>query len=404
MDSAATRAFAVVAGLGGVALLVISYRKQRSTEAEGRRADLAVDRETTRLFVDRLDQASGKLDSEHAVIRLAGVHALAHLADDAPTEELAQTVIDILCGYLRMPYPPKPPRICNASEEVMAANDAAITSFAGMQQVRHTIIRLIKERLTAESRWRGKNFDFTGAVFDGGDFIGCHFTGGIVSFAGALFSPGESFSFERCDFDGANVSFRDCTFAGKSLYFIHTKFRSGIVDFGGASFEGDSVSLSAMYFLGGRVVFSDVLFSSKMAMLNYVVSGGEVEFKNIKLRNTKLLFFECKFDAGRVDFIVEELESSVVAFIRPVFSGSKVSFVAANEFSHQISIQNAEISGGYLDFLKESDSNFRSGVVAGACPKGLLESIRGVSRTFFSLPEKWRRGGHHDDPEESVDR
>jgi hypothetical protein len=32
------------------------------------------------------------------------VHALAGLADDAPTSELRQTCIDVLCAHLRLPY------------------------------------------------------------------------------------------------------------------------------------------------------------------------------------------------------------------------------------------------------------------------------------------------------------
>src|SRR5690625_3073074 len=84
LDAVATRAFAIVAGLAGVALLAISYRRQRATEAEGLRAEHAAERDTTRLFTERFDSASDKLGSEHAAVRLAGVHALAHLADDAP--------------------------------------------------------------------------------------------------------------------------------------------------------------------------------------------------------------------------------------------------------------------------------------------------------------------------------
>src|SRR5699024_10338699 len=103
LDAIATRAFAIVAGLGGVALLVISYRRQRTTE-DGE------EREVTKLFTETFDSAGDKLGSEHAAVRLAGVHALARLADDAPSgrDDLVQMVIDVLCAYLRMPYTPEP--------------------------------------------------------------------------------------------------------------------------------------------------------------------------------------------------------------------------------------------------------------------------------------------------------
>ena len=39
--------------------------------------------------------------------------------------------------------------------------------------------------------WQGLNFDFTGVVFDGGDFTAARFSGGIVLFDAAEFSGGE---------------------------------------------------------------------------------------------------------------------------------------------------------------------------------------------------------------------
>jgi hypothetical protein len=42
--------------------------------------------------------------------------------------------------------------------------------------------------------WRGLNFDFTGAIFDGGKFSGAEFSGGMVDFSGAEFSGARSTS------------------------------------------------------------------------------------------------------------------------------------------------------------------------------------------------------------------
>ncbi|MFG1941341.1 hypothetical protein [Nonomuraea sp. NPDC048826] len=68
---------AVVAGVGGVVALVIAYRKQRLAEA-------GEAREHTKLYAERFDKATDKLGSEAPSVRLAGVHALAALADDWP--------------------------------------------------------------------------------------------------------------------------------------------------------------------------------------------------------------------------------------------------------------------------------------------------------------------------------
>jgi hypothetical protein len=51
-------------------------------------------------------------------------------------------------------------------------------------------------------RRHGHDFDFTGAVFDGGSFAGTRFTGGKVSFASAQFVAGS------VDFDGQPRSSR----------------------------------------------------------------------------------------------------------------------------------------------------------------------------------------------------
>src|SRR6266536_3169282 len=61
------------------------------------------------------------------------------------------------------------------------------------REVRHTIIRLICTHLRpgAVVSWQGRNLDFTGVAFDGGDFFGAVFSGGTVDFIGAQFSGGE---------------------------------------------------------------------------------------------------------------------------------------------------------------------------------------------------------------------
>jgi hypothetical protein len=58
-------------------------------------------------------------------------------------------------------------------------------AFQASREVRHTVIRVIAAHLngTAAVSWRGLNFDFAGAVFDGGDFRGAEFSGGTVDFS-----------------------------------------------------------------------------------------------------------------------------------------------------------------------------------------------------------------------------
>src|SRR5215475_7505150 len=61
----------------------------------------------TRTLNERFATAAGQLGSDKPpAVRLAGVYAMAGLADDWP--ENRQTCVDVLCAYLRLPYDPDP--------------------------------------------------------------------------------------------------------------------------------------------------------------------------------------------------------------------------------------------------------------------------------------------------------
>ncbi len=249
LDAIATRAFAVVAGLGAVAALVISYRRQRLTEAD-------VAREDTRLFTERFTAASAQLGDERPAVCLAGVHALAHLADDAPTRALRQMCVDVLCAYLRMPYDPEPgPLPGGASRERREEHRRRSREFAALREVRHTVLRVIGDRLREATAWRGHHFDFTGAVFDGGDLSGARFTGGRVDFSGAHFAAG-TVSFSGAVFAGSRVSFRGAVFSGGTVDFTRAVFSAGEVSFGQAEFSGSRVDLGGARFSEGVADFT----------------------------------------------------------------------------------------------------------------------------------------------------
>ncbi|MEU8679545.1 hypothetical protein [Streptomyces sp. NPDC048560] len=125
-------AFVVVAGVGALVALVVAYRRQRVDE------DAAL-RETTRLHNERFTTAVSQLGDKRPTVRLGGVHALAGLADDAPTRELRQTCIDVLCAFLRLPY--------TAESDLQAGDAGARHSYLALREARHTVIRLIRHHL-----------------------------------------------------------------------------------------------------------------------------------------------------------------------------------------------------------------------------------------------------------------
>jgi hypothetical protein len=183
-------ALVVTGGIGGVVALVVAYRRQRLHEQADRR-------ETGKLFTDRFIAASAQLGHDSAAVRLAGAYAMAELADDSPDH--LHTCVDVLCAYLRLPYTP--------------ARDADGWR-PGEREVRLSIIRIIGDHLrpSARTSWGDHNFDFTGAVFDGGDLDEAVFSGKRVSFEATHFADGVV-HLERARFL-ATVSFRDAQFTG----------------------------------------------------------------------------------------------------------------------------------------------------------------------------------------------
>ncbi|MGW7150874.1 pentapeptide repeat-containing protein, partial [Streptomyces sp. NPDC054878] len=201
--------FGVVAGAGALVALVVAYRRQRVDEA-------GAHREATRLHTERFSQAVDKLGADSPAVRLGGVHALAGLADDAPDNNLRQTCIDVLCAYLRLPFPTDPgvlsdplPDGTSPTEEQRDAHQDRKDRHHALREVRHTILRLIgdhyRRSLGTHRSWQGHSLDLTGVAIDGNmDFTGAVFSGGTVSFDNATFS-------------GSTVSFRDATFSGSTV-------------------------------------------------------------------------------------------------------------------------------------------------------------------------------------------
>ncbi len=404
LDAIVIRAFAIVAGLGGVALLVIHYRRQRTTEDDAKRADAAATREVSKLFHERYASAYADLGSEHAAVRLGAVNALAHLVDDAPSEQEAQTVIDVLCAYLRMPYAPRPDPLpeppapfglqpvspfsavdlghlrttgLDAAQYEKQQTDREeyqkrTLEFESFQQVRHTIIRIIGHRLREKTRWRGKNFDFTGVVFDGGDFSGAHFTGGRVLFSGARFEGGEVvFSgarfmggevlFDGSRFEGGRVLFSEARFEGSRVVFTWSRFEGGRVVFSGARFAGGEVLFAGARFMGGEVLFDGSRFEGGRVVFSRArFAGGEVAFVGARFMGGEVLFAGAGFSGGEVTFFGAQFAGGEVAFAWARFAGGRVLFTEAQFKGGQVLFSGARFMGGEVLF---TEARFTGSVV-----------------------------------------
>ncbi|WP_341722233.1 pentapeptide repeat-containing protein [Streptomyces albidoflavus] len=289
--------FGVVAGAGALVALVVAYRRQRVDEA-------GAHREATRLHTERFSQAVDKLGSDSPAVRLGGVHALAGLADDAPTQDLRQTCIDVLCAYLRLPFPPDPGDLTAIfpgapSEEQRDLHQGKRDNYLALREVRHTILRLIGDHYRiprgSHRSWQDCDLDLTSVTIDGSlSFKNATFSGSDVSFSGATFSSRE------VDFSGARFSGSDVDFSG-------AMFSAGYVNFNGATFSDGHVDFTFAEFSDGHVDFSSATFS-----------GGYVDFSGATFSDGYVHFSGATFSGGHVDFTFA------------AFSGSMVDFGSAN--------------------------------------------------------------------------
>jgi Pentapeptide repeats (9 copies) len=234
----------------GRALEAQSIELERSLTQQSEQLDRILAEQRARTLNERFATAADRLGSDKpSEVRLAGVYAMAGLADDWP--ENRQTCVDVLCAYLRMPHQPDPGGEAPAPDRL---------AYRASREVRHTVIRVITAHLKDDVAvsWQGLNFDFTGVIFDGGTFAGANFSGAEVDFEGAEFCGG-TVNFELVRFSGGTVDFTGAKFTGGTVDFDGAKFTGGWIDFAGARFCGGTVGFGFAEFCGGAVDFADVV-------------------------------------------------------------------------------------------------------------------------------------------------
>lgn len=335
--------------------------KQRQDAKEQRKyLDRTITEQRTASLNERFATAAEQLGSDKPAVRLAGVYAMAGLADD--WEESRQTCVDVLCAYLRMPYEPDPGQDAPEVQQL---------AFQANREVRHTVIRVITVHLKEDAAvsWQGLNFDFTGVVFDGGDFTGARFSSGAVNFRGARFSAGTvSFRFVRfsggeVDFEGAwfsggMVDFIRAEFTGGKVFFYHAVFSGARVIFD-ATFSGSMLGFSSARFSGGWVSFGEAEFSGGevgFALANF--SAGTVDFQWARFSGALVTFQFAKFCGGTVDFGLAVFSGGVVNFVGAEFTGGVVGFSSARFSGGAVRFVRAEFSGGTVDFSNVDDWSF----------------------------------------------
>ena len=230
------------AGAGAAVGLMLAFRRQHHQEIATDLTDRdATERRITELYTKAVEQ----LGSDKAPVRLGGLYALERLAQDNP--EHRQTIVNVICAYLRMPFSPTAP--ARKAEPEAAedqgepdANTGTESTWRQERQVRLTAQRILAEHLRDDRprdqrstdppdprSWPGISLNLAGATL-----IDFNLRGGVV----------------------ADADFRGATFTGKA-FFGGTTF-TGSAEFNGAAFTGEAWFMTAAFFV---VWFSGATFT-----------------------------------------------------------------------------------------------------------------------------------------------
>ena len=161
---------------------MLAFRRQHHREIATVLSDLdATERRITELYTKAVEQ----LGSDKAPVRLGGLYALERLAQDNPAHR--QTIVNVICAYLRMPFSPtapasKPePEAAEGQKEPGTESETGTDGIGGTwqqeRQVRLTAQRILAEHLRDDrakdqqstdppsSRfWNNIRLDLTGAT------------------------------------------------------------------------------------------------------------------------------------------------------------------------------------------------------------------------------------------------
>lgn len=214
---------AVAAGTGGAAALLLTARRQWLAErAQAHTEEDATERRITELYSKAVEQ----LGSERALVRLGALYALERLAQSNPMHR--QTVVNVICAYLRMPFK-YPPTSADADSDADQRRDDDVEVRLAAQRILtgHLTARsdATAEQLTGRTQgveellWLDISLDLSHATLIDIDLRRCHlehatFTG--AAFHGrALFSDGVL---------GGGAGFNKAVFHGPA-FFVATRFQ-----------------------------------------------------------------------------------------------------------------------------------------------------------------------------------
>lgn len=224
------------AGTGGLFALLLAVRRQWHQELTASDTTFdATERRVTELYTKAVEQ----LGSGHAAVRLGGLYALGRLAQNTP--EQRQTIVYVLCAYLRMPYDlAAPAPAADADQQTRDRHRDLVQE----REVRLTAQRILTDHLDpgTDMFWGDSiNLDLTGATLLDFDMQHCHVHD--ARFANAVFHGHAQFG--NTTFHGA-ASFSGATFTGAAWFDSSTTFH-GVAQFADAAFHDTVLFANATF-------------------------------------------------------------------------------------------------------------------------------------------------------------
>ncbi|MCX4094274.1 pentapeptide repeat-containing protein [Nocardia sp. alder85J] len=315
-------AFSVTVGVGGVVGLVVAYRRQRDAE-RGR-------------FAELFGAAARQLGDPDAAVRMAGVYAMAGVADEFATPGRRQQCIDVLCGYLRLPYEPESGASHLAARTETSAAEGTTTELkyqlrANDREVRRAIVDVISAHLrpAAEVSWSERDFDFADAVLEDPDFRYAVFDGERTYFARTVFTGLRATTFESARFTGRYVNFRNAEFRGALTLFRAAEFAPR------EPRRGEQ--------RGSGVVFSGVRFGSPVSFQQAVFRGERLSFPNAGFLGPHTTFTDVRFLSGHTDFTGATFGGDETLFDKTEFGGERISFAGVQFYADRTTFAEARL-------------------------------------------------------------
>ena len=232
-----------IGGIGGTGYLVIKYRERASAERAERAAELARKDIEQEKAEQKLLNAVQQLGSESPQVRIAGVYALANVADTY-RGDYRQRVVDILCGYLRTQRGTWGKTTADADEttptKAYVSNDGAVES---------TVLEVLGRHLRKRHERTGAHDAVTQDVDDDQLWCDC-----VIDIHDAVIA--EQASLNHLSFD-KEVNFQGTNFLDVADF---TRTTFGYADFSGSHFWRPAL-LEDTTFLDSAI-FSDCRFYS----------------------------------------------------------------------------------------------------------------------------------------------